>query len=121
LADVAGSLPKALAVAGTIGNDVRVALPFYKQIEGGKYRTDFPVPLMSRYETAIIRESFIEVLLKAIKRALLIYREHPEQWHRLVKNAMEMDFFWARSAVKYLQLFQEAIGRRQSSRTMAIA
>ncbi|MHB8919159.1 MAG: glycogen/starch synthase, partial [Desulfocucumaceae bacterium] len=45
LADVAGSLPKALATVTSdhAGNDVRVAMPNYKGVEGGVYRIDFPV------------------------------------------------------------------------------
>ncbi|HBC92157.1 MAG TPA: starch synthase, partial [Pelotomaculum sp.] len=50
-------------------------------------------------------------LLHAIKKALQLYREQPEQWQYLVKNAMELDFSWARSGVEYLQLYQEAITR----------
>ena len=44
LADVAGSLPKALATVGNdnLGNDVRIAMPRYQQIEGGSYKIDFP-------------------------------------------------------------------------------
>ncbi|HHX27528.1 MAG: glycogen synthase GlgA [Bacillota bacterium] len=57
LADVAGSLPKALAVQG---NDVRVVLPRYRPI--GDYRTvtDFPVQVGRRKDTCIVRQSRIE-------------------------------------------------------------
>lgn len=57
LADVAGSLPKALAA---LGHDVRVALPRYKQIAGVQYLTDLPVEMDGHVETAIIRQSALE-------------------------------------------------------------
>lgn len=52
LADVVGSLPKALAARGT---DVRVAMPKYKKIQGAAYVSDFPVEVAGRVETAIVR------------------------------------------------------------------
>lgn len=65
LADVAGSLPKALATLGEgeLANDVRVVMPRYRRIANAKYVTDFPVDMGHRQETAIIRESFIEAKL----------------------------------------------------------
>lgn len=65
LADVAGSLPKALATLGEgeLANDVRVVMPRYRRIANAKYVTDFPIDLGGRQETAIIRESFIEAKL----------------------------------------------------------
>lgn len=57
LADVAGSLPKSLALAGC---DIRVAMPRYKNIESGmKYIKDFPVEIGPRLETCIIKEGKI--------------------------------------------------------------
>jgi len=75
LADVAGSLPKALATVGNdnLGNDVRVALPHYKGIEGAVYRTDFPVLFNSRAETAIIREASIEAQYQGEHRVIPVY------------------------------------------------
>ncbi len=75
LADVAGSLPKALAVVGNdnMGNDVRVAMPRYQQIEAGLYRTDFPVPFKDRYETAIIREASIESQYQGERKTIPVY------------------------------------------------
>ncbi len=57
LADVAGSLPKALSA---MGNDVRIVLPRYRGITGVSTVTDFPVRIGNRSETCIIRESHIE-------------------------------------------------------------
>ncbi len=57
LADVAGSLPKALTA---MGNDVRVVLPRYRGITGVSTVTDFPVKIGNRAETCLVRESHIE-------------------------------------------------------------
>lgn len=75
LADVAGSLPKALAFIGNdnAGNDVRVVMPRYRQIEGVNYLTDFPVPFKNRFETAIIRESSIEAHYQGQKKSVPVY------------------------------------------------
>lgn len=75
LADVAGSLPKALALVGndSMGNDVRVVLPHYKGIEGAAYRTDFPVNFNNRAETAIIRESSIEANYQGEHKVIPVY------------------------------------------------
>jgi starch synthase len=75
LADVAGSLPKALSTVGSgnMGNDVRIATPHYRDIEGGAYLVDFPVAFGSRVETAIIRESAIEALYKGDHKKIPVY------------------------------------------------
>ncbi len=55
LADVAGSLPKALSAAG---NDVRVVMPRYKSIQASmNYVTDFAVQMDNSRETCIVREA----------------------------------------------------------------
>jgi starch synthase len=75
LADVAGSLPKALATLGEgeLANDVRVAMPRYRRIANAKYLTDFPLVLGPRQETAIIRESFIEAKLGEAHALVPVY------------------------------------------------
>lgn len=60
LADVAGSLPKALTV---MGNDARIVMPRYRGISNVSTVTDFPVEVAGRKETCIIRESHIEAKL----------------------------------------------------------
>ncbi len=75
LADVAGSLPKALATVGNnqAGHDVRVTLPHYKGIEGARYRMDFPVLFKNRAETAIIREASIDAQYQGEHRLVPVY------------------------------------------------
>lgn len=54
LADVAGSLPKALKHQG---HDVRIAMPKYKQITEGEYLLDYPVEMDHHLETGIIKQT----------------------------------------------------------------
>jgi starch synthase len=54
LADVAGSLPKALK---HLGHDVRIAMPKYKQITEGEYLLDYPVEMDHHLETGIIKQT----------------------------------------------------------------
>lgn len=74
LADVAGSLPKALAtISNGTGNDVRLAMPNYKGVEGGSYRMDYPVNFANRVETAIVREASIEAQYKGEHKVVPVY------------------------------------------------
>lgn len=70
LADVAGSLPKALCLQG---NDVRVVLPRYRSISGFKTLLDFPVQVGQRKATCILRESSIEAKSKEGTRNFPVY------------------------------------------------
>lgn len=70
LADVAGSLPKALAMHG---NDVRVVLPRYRGIEPERTLGDFPVMVGDRKETAILREGSIMARLGDEERRVPVY------------------------------------------------
>ena len=57
LADVAGSLPKALA---EMGHDVRAVMPRYGMIKGDfDYVTDFAVRIDQSIETCVIRKTEI--------------------------------------------------------------
>jgi starch synthase len=71
LADVAGSLPKALAA---MGNDVRIVMPRYKTIKANMdYITDFPVWMDYRKDTCILRETEIEYEKGTEKGTLPVY------------------------------------------------
>jgi starch synthase len=70
LADVAGSLPKALSI---LGNDIRIVMPKYKQIQVGDYVTDFPVSMSGRQETAIIRKASIFAKNHGIEKYVPVY------------------------------------------------
>ena len=70
LADVAGSLPKALAV---MGNDVRVVLPRYRKTTPTRTVIDFPVQVGGRRETAIVREGSIEARQGEAVRTVPVY------------------------------------------------
>ncbi len=61
LADVAGSLPKALTV---MGNDARIVLPRYRGIRDVFTVTDFPVKIGDRTETCLVRKSTIEAKME---------------------------------------------------------
>ncbi|NLB17898.1 MAG: glycogen synthase GlgA [Syntrophomonadaceae bacterium] len=56
-----------------------------------------------------------EELLGALSRAVQLYRNNPDAWGKLIHVAMNMDFSWNRSAVKYLELYEKAINKRKSS------
>ncbi|NLJ94736.1 MAG: starch synthase, partial [Clostridiaceae bacterium] len=44
--------------------------------------------------------------LFAIKNALDVYRNNPEAWEQLIRQAMSGDFSWEKSANEYLDLYQ---------------
>lgn len=84
LADVAGSLPKALE---RLGHDVRIVMPRYKQIHGVEYLTDLPVPMDGSLETAIIRTSRLgPVTVYFVDNYKFFYRDglyqHPDDGER---------------------------------------
>jgi starch synthase len=49
-------------------------------------------------------------LLAAVDRALAAYRQ-PDQWARLIRNAMTADYSWSRSAGDYLRLYRRLMSR----------
>jgi len=84
LADVAGSLPKALQ---KMGHEVRVAIPRYKQIKNVEYLIDLPVPMDGSLETAIIRKGYMEeVTVYLVDNYKFFYRDglyqHPDDGER---------------------------------------
>jgi starch synthase len=49
----------------------------------------------------------------AIKRALCIYTDR-NKMQRMIKNAMEMDFSWRRSAERYIELYDYVIKKKRA-------
>ena len=47
--------------------------------------------------------------LAAIKRALNLYKDQPENWKALIKKEMEMDFSWNVPAGRYMELFNHML------------
>lgn len=71
LADVAGSLPKALIASGC---DVRVVMPKYRSIKGDfEYVTDFPVQIDNWIETCIIRKTDVPMKHNGRGKSLPVY------------------------------------------------
>ena len=46
--------------------------------------------------------------LAALHRAIMLFRESPPLWSRLMDNAMNQDFSWDRSAAQYLEVYEQA-------------
>ncbi len=51
-------------------------------------------------------------MLEAVKRAVKVHNEHPDEWEKLIIRALETDFSWKRSAKKYEELYIHAIKKR---------
>ena len=50
-----------------------------------------------------------DALYEAVKRALKVYNERPDEWKKLVSRALALDFSWDRSSRKYEEVYYEAI------------
>lgn len=85
LADVAGSLPKALSA---MGNDVRVVLPRYRTIQDVGTVTDFPVETGGRRETCVVRESHIEARTDSGYKSIPVY--FIDNYHYFDREGMYM-------------------------------
>lgn len=71
LADVAGSLPQALAASG---NDIRIAMPRYRMIRQNlDYVTDFQVQMDNAIETCIVRETDVDCTDGTAEKSLPVY------------------------------------------------
>lgn len=87
LADVAGSLPKALL---TQGNDVRVVLPRYRTTNPAATLVDFPVQVGERRETCIVRGAQIEAKTEQGKAYVPVY--FLDNYHYFDRDAYYM--YW---------------------------
>lgn len=54
----------------------------------------------------IMEEVSSYALLKAIQRALIIFRDDPKTWRQLQKNGMSQNLSWDKSALEYLDLYE---------------
>jgi starch synthase len=50
-------------------------------------------------------------MLEALKRAIRLYKNSPREWKKLVKRAMEQDFSWNVSALKYLDIYERVLNK----------
>jgi len=57
----------------------------------------------------LFRESTADALLNAVRRALWLARERPEQWRTLQLNGMGLDLSWQASARRYEEFYAEAL------------
>jgi len=55
--------------------------------------------------------------LRALKRAVKIYRDDEKSWRRLQQNGMASDFSWETSAKKYIELYRRAIQLRKEAQS----
>jgi len=56
-------------------------------------------------------------LTSAIKRAHQLYRDAPT-WQKLVKNGMNVDFTWQKSALEYLKLYQKILQEYEAKKIL---
>ena len=50
-------------------------------------------------------------LLGAVRRAVELYRDRPDDWLRLARNGMRQDWSWGRSAREYVALYERLTRR----------
>lgn len=51
-----------------------------------------------------------EALIAAVQRALAMYKDKPA-WTALMRRAMTEDWSWSASAKKYVQLYNDILGK----------
>lgn len=55
-------------------------------------------------------------LVKTLNRAVRLYREQPDAWRLLMRNAMQADFSWHKSAEKYVEIYGKAVEKNSGGR-----
>jgi starch synthase len=76
---------------------------------GGLADTVFdPTDEADRANGFTFSEISASAMLEALDRALVLYRDS-EGWLRLLRNGMQGDFSWRRSALRYLELYRKAV------------
>ncbi|MBW2427905.1 MAG: glycogen synthase [Deltaproteobacteria bacterium] len=50
--------------------------------------------------------------LDTVKRAIDVYRNHPDKWKQMMITAMGQDFSWDKSAEKYLIVYDKILSRK---------
>jgi len=56
-------------------------------------------------------ETTAEALVGAVNQAISVFADK-DIWQRLVQNAMQQDFSWDRSAVRYVRLYRQVVAQR---------
>lgn len=51
-----------------------------------------------------------DALRDTVERALMLYRERPQQWLQIIATAMRQDWSWDRSATEYVRLYERIVG-----------
>jgi starch synthase len=59
----------------------------------------------------VFQEYSTGALLAALRRALAAFHR-PDEWHRLQVHGMELDFSWERSALRYEDVYRQALAGR---------
>ena len=60
----------------------------------------------------VFDEASATALTDAVQRALTLYSTNPQEWLKLMHNAMTRDYSWRQSALAYLDLYQQALVHR---------
>jgi starch synthase len=56
-----------------------------------------------------------ELLYASVRRAIGLYKNDPQRWRELVRNAMAMDVSWTIPANQYLKIYCAAVRARVRS------
>jgi starch synthase len=79
------------------------------RMTGGLRDTVSQFDLATRQGTGFVfSESTADALLSAATAAVSVFNDN-EAWRQLQRNAMAQDFSWDRSALRYIELYQQAV------------